>query len=465
MAKIPLLRIALVVLPCAIVAAPARAGGDPEERRSPVVRVVEKARSPTVAIHTTHIVYPRYRRTWFDVDLPEPYEQQGLGSGTIFHPDGYVITNAHVIARASKILVDITHVDEHTRAEETIKREGRIVAVDTSNDLAILRLVTPEGEDPMVYPHLTPGRSNDLMLGESVIAVGNPFGLGFTVTTGVLGGTNRRFPLGGNGGASFADFLQIDAAINPGNSGGPLLDITGEWIGVTTAILNRSRLNAEGVGIAIPIDRVRSLIGRAFKRRVLAEDWTGVEMEEGERSTPRVKWVFPRGPAVDSGLQPGDVVESVAGSPTPTLYDFQMAMASVPGLRPVTWTVKRGGEGPRKVVVPLRPVPTDELSRKHLGFRVIDVTEEMEIGEAVPLGGGVLVDEIDPDSPAARIHLRPNDLVMGLGGWAIHNSDDLLVFLQYVQPGDVVNVVVQRPSTLPNGQREWAKKEGALVAR
>ncbi|MHC5010488.1 MAG: S1C family serine protease, partial [Planctomycetota bacterium] len=313
-----LLAAALGVL--AVSLRPARADGDPEARRSPIVRAIERSRHAIVAIHTTQII----ERHLYGFELP-PVEGKGIGSGTIFHPGGYVITNAHVLNRASEVLVDVT-----LEGGETLTHEAGIFAVDVPNDLAILRLLRPEKGEPLpAYPFLRLGRSNDLMIGESVIGVGNPFGIGTTVTTGVIGALDRTLRFSGsrqNDEEIFDDFIQIDAALNPGNSGGPLLDVTGRWIGVNTAIWNR-RLDAEGIGFAIPVDRVRSLVGRAFKRRLMTGDWLGIELEEGEGGQARVRYVFPKGPAHGSDLRPGDILTRVNGEPTPTLFDLRWQMA------------------------------------------------------------------------------------------------------------------------------------------
>ena len=260
--RIALLSVLSVALP---LASPTRAGaegvGDVEARRSAVVKAVEKARPGIVSIRTNQIVYTR---RWYDFEIEEREQEAALGSGIIFHPDGYVITNAHVIARASRIFVQILQ----GTPEET-EREAKVVAVDVDNDLALLRLLPTAAGAGGPYRYLPLGRSNDLMIGETVIAVGNPFGVGTTVTTGVISALRRSIkPRGSKDEREFKDFIQIDAAINPGNSGGPVLDVTGRWIGVNTAILNRA-MGAEGIGFAIPADRVRDMVARLFKRRLV----------------------------------------------------------------------------------------------------------------------------------------------------------------------------------------------------
>ncbi len=408
----------------------ASANGEIAKRRNRIVQVVEKRRSAIVSIRTNRIV----KRTWYDIwthsRQEKLYERDGgLGSGAIFHPDGYVITNAHVISRASNIFVGIPKPGE---SGDSVERKALPMAIDIEHDLAILRLL-PDPEKPQAkYPYITLGRSNDLMVGETIIAMGHPFRLGFTVTTGIVSGLNRALELGGR---KFDDFMQVDAAINPGNSGGPLFDVTGRWIGVNTAIYNRA-FGAEGIGFAIPADRVRSLIAKAFKRRVVSGDWLGVEFTMGKGGVAEVQHVYPKGPAAESGLRSGDVVVGMNEGPTATLYDLRMALVSRSSSGPISLLVRRDGRllrgGPLRV--PLQPLPTNRLSARHLGFTAKDTGDS----------GGVLVETVRPGSPAERMKLKPEDRIYGLGEWKIRNTEDLLMFLQFVEKGDLVDVKIER---------------------
>ncbi len=432
----------------------ARAGDEPDGaalRRSPVVRAVEKARRAVVPIHTTRIIH----RAWFPAAVDLPQEGKGVGSGVIFHPGGYVITNAHVVARASEIFVDVLRDDGTADTHE-----AHIFAVDLANDLAIVKLA-PEGGGP--YPHLGIGTSDDLMLGETVIAIGNPFGIGLTVTTGVIGGLGRRLEVG-DASRVFDDFVQVDAAVNPGNSGGALLDVTGRWIGVTTAIVNHQS-GAEGIGFAIPAKRIRTLVARAFKRRLLQGDWLGIELESGPGEAARVANVFPGGPAALAGVERGDVMTSLDGQPTPTLFDLRWRMSFVPRGAPLRLGIQRDGRTlPDAITVRLVPLPTDDLSRARLGFTAKDVGEKENLERQIAFDAGVMVDEVRAGGPADRIGLRSGDLVVGLGNYRIRHSDDLLLFLQYVQAGDVVQVKAIRFVDLPNGRAFRQGREGRLIA-
>ena len=431
--------------------APSRAAsaeGEVELRRNLIAKVVEKRRAAVVSIRTNQIV----KRSWFDIwgyrHMGEPYERDGgLGSGAIFHPKGYVITNAHVISRASKIFVRIPASSGAAGEHKAHEHRALPVAIDIENDLAILRLMPDPEHQLETFPYIPLGRSHDIMLGEEIIAMGHPFRLGFTVTRGIISGVNRALELGGR---KFNDFMQVDAAINPGNSGGPLFDVTGRWIGVNTAIYNRA-MGAEGIGFAIPADRVRSLIAKAFKRRVITGDWLGIEFEEGETAEARVKRVFPKGPAARAGIAAGDVVAAAAGRRTPSLYDLRMRLIGLDSGANVPVMVVRDGRplAGNPIRLKLAPVPTERLSSKHLGFTAEDT----------PDGSGVIVASIVEDGPAGRMGLTPGDRIFALGGWEIRNTEDLLLFLQFVSPGDLVDVRIYR-----NEGRRLRRLEGSMKA-
>jgi serine protease Do len=319
------------------------------------------------------------------------------------------------------------------------------------------------------------------MMGETVIALGNPFGIGLTVTTGVIGALDRtlraqplersRRPFPDLGATrreereEFHDFIQIDAAINPGNSGGPLLDVTGRWIGVNTAIWNRQTTTAEGIGFSIPVDRVRGLIGRAFKRRLLRGDWLGVEFEEADDGAARVRYAFPKGPALQGGLKEGDEITSTNGRPVESLFDLRWIMSFLPHGAAVELGVRREGRAlPRPLTVRLLPVPTAGLSDEHLGFEAEDVSDEENRERELAFDAGVVVREVRKDGPAARIGMRAGDVVKALGSYRIRHSDDLLLFLQYVRPGDLVKVQILRAVRTRTGKILRETQSGQMVA-
>ncbi|MHC5011560.1 MAG: PDZ domain-containing protein, partial [Planctomycetota bacterium] len=216
-------------------------------------------------------------------------------------------------------------------------------------------------------------------------------------------------------------------------------------------------------GFAIPVDRVRSLVGRAFKRRLMTGDWLVIELEEGEGRQARVRYVFPKGPAHGSDLRPGDILTRVNGEPTPPLFDLLWQMAFLPPGAAVELTGHRE-DAPLTARLMHLPVPTESLSDRHLGLVASDVSDQENREYQLRFDAGVVVQSVREGGPADRIGVRPGDLVIGLGSYRIRHSDDLLVFLQYVQPADIVKVRVLRRAARPNGASRGSQKEGVLVA-
>jgi serine protease Do len=244
-------------------------------RRTPVVEAVERVAPATVNITTEARVSrpvsgPFGRQDPFFDRFFEPFRQdvteQMLGTGAIVDQRGYVLTNEHVLAGADKIWVTLADGREFP---------GVVVGADPDNDLAVIKI---ESADKLPTAQLA--ADNPLMIGETVIAIGNPFGLNHTVTTGVLSATNRSFRAGET---EYHGFLQTDASINPGNSGGPLLNLDGEVIGINTAIFRE----AEGIGFAIPIERAKRIMDDLIAYGEVVPVWLGLRPVELTRTPPR----------------------------------------------------------------------------------------------------------------------------------------------------------------------------------
>jgi serine protease Do len=268
-------------------------------RRTPVVEAVERAAPSVVSIGTTRLV--RSGR-WWDWDFLQQREVPGaLGSGVIVHPRGYVVTNAHVIHQAEQIAVKLTGRGD--------KKEipAELVAFDIDNDLALLKLEPAGGP----YPAARFGRADDLMVGETIIAMGSPFGLGRTVTTGVVSALERDISIRDQ---VFENLIQTDAAVNQGNSGGALLNILGEWIGVNSAIYSLSG-GSDGISFAIPIETVRTFLVSALRPRRQSANWIGVELREREGGGVEIGTVYAVGPGAKAGLRAGSRIISVGGRP------------------------------------------------------------------------------------------------------------------------------------------------------
>jgi len=220
-------------------------------RRTPLVVAVEKVSPAVVNIYTSEIgrsprnPFRDFGNNLFDQFFNDFFYQnrnnkKSLGSGVLIDREGYIITNEHVVARASEI---------HVALSDKREFEARVIGADIKSDLAIIKI-----DSKQFLPFVSMGRSDDLMIGEQVLAIGNPFGLRHTVTTGIISALNRNIRAGKN--KVYSDFIQVDASINPGNSGGPLLNINGSLIGINTAIYQK----AEGIGFAIPIDDAKRIV-------------------------------------------------------------------------------------------------------------------------------------------------------------------------------------------------------------
>jgi S1-C subfamily serine protease len=280
---------------------------------------------------------------------------------------------------------------------------AKVVGTDPSSDLAVLKLEAKER-----LPFATLGRSDELLIGETVIAIGNPFGLSHTVTTGVVSAVNRSFKAGGR---TLFDFIQTDASINPGNSGGALLDIEGRLVGVNTAILGD---RSAGIGFAIPIDRARRIAEDLIAHGEVREGYVGISVAdlppregspEGTSGGVVVTGTDPGSPGERAGLRKGDVIDSVQGSPPASAEEFRFRLRDLPIGAVARLEVARGGER-RKVSVTAVEHSGQQLAA-HLARRTgLTVTEERSREGSV-----VIVQKVAPRSAAAQVGILPGDLV------------------------------------------------------
>ncbi|HTP28434.1 MAG TPA: trypsin-like peptidase domain-containing protein [Anaeromyxobacteraceae bacterium] len=374
-------------------------------RRTPVVTAVERVRGAVVNVAAEELVrvrVPSQGGDWAELlfgDIFERpryhrgYQVTSLGSGVIVAPEGYVLTNNHVVERGTRLRVQLVDGRE---------LGAKVIGTDPSSDLAVLKLETRERT-----PFVPAGRSDDLLIGETVIAIGNPFGLANTVTTGVVSAVHRNFKAENR---TLFDFIQTDASINPGNSGGPLLNIEGQLVGVNTAILGE---RSAGIGFAIPIDRARRIAEDLIQHGEVREGYTGLEVKEsppsgeGNRGSHGVVvvGVEPNSPAELAGFKRGDVVESVGGQPVEGAEEYHFRVRDLPVGGTVKVQVLRRRE---HVDLALRTV---ELSPDRLADLVARRTG-IEVAEA-SMGGDqyLMAKTIRRGSPAARAGMAPGDLI------------------------------------------------------
>jgi serine protease Do len=373
-------------------------------RRTPVVIVAEKVSPAVVNISAESIV--RDVDPFFGGFFSPRRRAQALGSGFIIESNGIVVTNEHVIEGASKVVVSLLDGRE---------LEADVLGSDRDADLAVLK-VKAQG-----LPSVPLGKSGDLMIGETVVAIGNPFGLSHTVTAGVLSAVGRSVP-SESGQRMFTDFLQTDASINPGNSGGPLVNINGEVIGINTAIVS----GANGIGFAIPSDRARRVVDDLLRFGELRPLWTGAQLQTVDPELARrydiavkhgalVRKVYPGSPAAQAGLAEKDVVTGIGGRPIASREDLTTALYSVPSGSPLELDVRRGERTLKVSLKPVRPPAGLGLTilEHSVGVTVDTVRKQLEI------------DRVIRGSSAERKGLRHGDVILGANGQRLTTTEEL----------------------------------------
>lgn len=396
-------------------------------RRTPVVRVVEQVRDSIVNISSTGLV-KMDRRTPFDFffDRPRAREISSVGSGFVMHEAGYLVTNAHVVDRAIDLRVTFANGDEY---------KARVVVSDTAHDLAILRIEPGEPLKPIPM-----GRSDDLMPGETVIAIGNPLGYANTVTTGIISALSRKIELSPD--TVYEDLIQTDASINPGSSGGPLVNVLGELIGVNTAI----RADAQNIGFAIPVDRLRSLLPEMFDYAIAEGRHFQLGMRVEGLAGPRVVEVIGDSPADKAGVRIGDRLVQVDGQAVQRDVDFYISMLGRSVGDKVALELVRGGRS-RRVQMILSELPKPDgaaLAVQKFGLTVEALSPRAGRMFGVKPGTGVLIVGVDPRSPADRAGCNRGDLLVRIGRHRMSHPDDLGPLLEGVESGTPADLTLWR---------------------
>lgn len=395
---------------------------------APLVKRVSPA---VVNIYTTTTARVQRRLTFPFPGMPVPPQagerlQNSLGSGVLVKADGLIVTNAHVVRGADEIRVVLADRREF---------EAKLVTQDERFDLALLRI---EG-DSEKFPYLELRDSDSIEVGDMVLAIGNPFGLNQTVTSGIVSAVARS--AGGVNDSNF--FLQTDAAINPGNSGGALVDMNGRLVGINTAIFSRSG-GSHGIGFAIPTAMVRLVLESARSgSQVVRRPWFGATlqpvtaelMESLGLTRPAGALVVntvANSPAARAGLKPGDLITGVDGHAVndPDGFGYRFGIRPVGGSttlqvtrerRPMTVTValERAPEGPRDAEVMTGPSPFQGATVSTLSPAI---AEEVRVSHR---NEGVVVTKVEPGSPAQQIGLQPGDVVLGVNGAEIKSPGEL----------------------------------------
>lgn len=425
--------------PAEAMTAPAVPNDDP--RVTPVVRAYQKARPAVVNIATEQIVPVRMGfggaggSDVFDDIFPSPFVQrvpvQSLGSGIVIHPGGYIITNAHVVRRAQKI--DVIFPDKS-------KYPARVISAEQQFDLAVLK-IDANGGAPL--PFLPLGRSDDLMVGEPVIAVGNSLGFSNTLSTGVVSATGRDLEFENN--VKISNLIQTDAPINPGNSGGPLLNIKGELIGITTAI----KANAQNIGFAIPVDTLAKELGDLldFERINRVIIGASVSQRHGPLGRPEVfvSAVRPDTPAA-AVLRKDDQLLTLNGSAIGQIPDWACALVTAQAGDKIALTVRRGSkEVAVELTLTAKPRPDGKvLADRLLGVVLKKVTPEVAKDRHLPVDRGLLVIGIDTTGPAAEIGVKPGDVVFQVERLHVTNLDEIGTVLEDIKTDQVIRIGILR---------------------
>jgi S1-C subfamily serine protease len=381
-------------------------------RRDAAVMAVEKVMPSVVNIATETIIHVRdpfeefFRQFWDPYHRRQPPNSQySLGSGVVIDEAGYLLTNDHVVRRADKIAVKF--------CTGTNFYSATVVASDPKSDVALLKLDAGPGEK---FKAIQLAREDDLLLGETVLALGNPFGLGGSVSRGILSSKSRNVPKEGEP-LDILNWLQTDAPINHGNSGGPLVNLRGELIGINVAVLNQVEGQlAQGIGFAIPIRRVLEALSDIFPTEFVKTYWFGARVKVG--TTPLViTSVQPKSPAGRAGLEAGDAILQVNGKPPKSFIDFADLLAAGAGSE-VTLAIRRGTARKDMVVrlVPEKTVFNAGLIRDKLGLSLEELTPQLAARLGVAASDGFLITGVEEDSPAAAAGLRRDILVNAIDG-------------------------------------------------
>lgn len=366
--------------------------------------------------------------------------QPSLGSGVIVDRRGLILTNSHVINRATRIIVTMADGQEY---------DALPLATNEDADLALLAMIdVPPDTLLQAVKFAAP---DDLFLAERVVSVGNPLGYGHSVSVGVLSAKDRN--LASDGRVILESLLQTDAAINPGNSGGPLVNADGELIGISVAI----REGAEGISFAIPMKTIeRVLCGWLLPERFRDAQLgivPGTSFNQRARTSQAVIGeILPDSPAEAAGLKTGRVILEVNGTPVSRAIEVSRALWLLKESEEVTFTLA-DGETVTLAVIPVPVLSGEDLARKRLGAEVEELTPRMATALGLPYRSGLVIASLDANSSLTRSRVQRGDVLVRIGEVPVASFKHLARALQSVRHGDVVDVVIDRVDRLDHRRR------------
>ena len=381
---------------------------------------------------------------FFGEASPRENNQRSLGSGIVISKDGEILTNYHVVRNADVIKVKLADQSEH---------EARLIGKDSRTDLALIKI--RKGTANLPFAKL--GTSSQLDVGDWVMAIGNPFGLEHTVTAGIVSAKGRVI-----GAGPYDNFIQTDASINPGNSGGPLINASGEVVGVNSAIFSQSGGNV-GIGFAIPIDLARRVVEQLRKNGRVVRGWLGVRAQDVPAATVAslgltrnpgdmalVAEVTEASPAADAGIKTGDIIVEFNGKAVPKSHDFPTVIAETAPGQKVTLKILRDKKE-QVIGVKIGELADDsdpnqqlEARDPELGLRVQRITPEAARRLGLSSSKGVLVMEVQPGSPADQVGIEPADVIREINQRPVSNVKDFERATRQGRRGDRILLLVQR---------------------
>ncbi len=413
------------------------------EYESPFVSVVERVTDAIVHISAEHDVRDSYHDDLFWRFFQVPREpMKSYGSGFFFRDDGYILTNNHVVEGASRVVV---------RTSTGYQYDAKVIGTDPQTDLAVVKI------EPKEEIHYIPfGNSNDIKVGDWVIAIGNPFpqqGLDRTVTVGVVsakGRSNLRF---GQGTPRYQDYIQTDASINPGNSGGPLINLKGQAIGVNAAISSPTGASV-GIGFAVPINLARAIVPDLIATGKVSRGWLGVyladvtEKEARDNHLDAVKGVkiedvFDDSPASQAGIKQNDVLVKFNGQNVEDVDQFSVLVATAPKNKPIPITFVRDG---KKEETTASVVDRDTYREKHasqfadsndrvtwLGMELVNYTQDVASAIGAEQFPGVYINRVGRGTPAYQAGIMPGSIITQVNNVEVKNLVDLQAVAQQLQ--------------------------------
>jgi serine protease Do len=416
------------------------------QRHSAIVVAARRVAPAVVSVNVVRVIRQRPSRAFDWFFMPRSYEREvpGLGSGFLLSADGIVITNQHVTSGAEEIVVTTTDGTDY---------DARLLGEDPLTDIAVLKI---EGQS---LPTVELGSSHDLMIGEWVVAIGNPYGylLGNTepsVTAGVVSAVERNIVPSGSDRSIYVGMIQTDAAINPGNSGGPLVNALGEVVGVNASIFSETG-GSIGIGFAIPIERALRVAGELERYGAVRRSWVGLSVAGADRLREwkrvgglAVTGVAPGGPAAEAGLRSGDVLVSAAGRRLRTFLDWEAVKLDVSPGDPLAVAYRRDGSE-RPVTLAVEDLPTARADKVDVlgSLRLITVDPAVRQERGVESERGALVYEIGAEAERST-GLMAGDVIVQINRTPVARAQDVPEIVRQVAGRGAIRVYFERGGSL-----------------